>query len=192
MSRCTSQPASPGFLAVVALVVVTLFLVMPGSSFAVHEGDTILSFEPVADSPSPGGFGDGKIEFRGGAEPVSRWTTTFRFTGLEPGARYIVLVQGQFGEDGLPEAEAFTTICGFGADDNGEGGCWYYLVGLRRLATIQVQLDDGSGTVALQATRADGPGSMAGMTNRYSFPLTVAPSSPVGSPIPSGTPMPAH
>ncbi len=192
MTRCTSRPGESGLLAVAALLVVALFLFVPGSSYAVHEGDTILTFEPVAGSPSPAGSGDGKIEFRGGAEPVSRWTATFRFAGLQPGAAYVVRVQGQFGEDGSPEAAAFTTICGFGADADGDGGCWYYLVGLRRLATIQVQIDDGSEAVALQSTRADGPGSMTGMTNSYSFPLTVAPSSPIGSPVPSGTPITAH
>lgn len=192
MTRCTSRPGPPSFLAAVMLVAVCGFLILPSPSFAVHEGDTNLTFEPVADSPSPSGSGEGKIEFRGGAEPVSRWTAIFRFTALEPGAAYVVVVQGQFGEDGSPEAEAFTPICGFAADANGNGGCWFYLVGLRRLATIQVQVDDGSETVALQSTRTDGPGSMTGIANSYSFPLTVAPSSPAGSPVPLGTPMAAH
>lgn len=191
MTRSTTRARGPGLLAAIALLGATLFLAMPGASVAVHEGDTILTFDPVEGSPSPGGSGNGMIEYRGGAEPLSRWTTTFQFTGLQPGAGYVVLVQGQVGEDGSPEAKAFTTICGFGADDNGAGGCWHYLVGLRRLAVIQVRLDDGSGTVALQSTRVDGPGSMTGMTNSYSLALTAAPSIPAGSPVPSGTPMAA-
>ena len=192
MTRCTTHSgAAPGLLILLAFLALGVALLPPGQSLAVHEGDTVLTFGPVADSPSPGASGDGRIEFRGGAEPVSRWTTTFRFTALAPDTAYLILVLGQFGEDVTPEAEAFTTICGFRAGADGDGGCWHYLVGLRRLAVIQVRLDDGSGTVALQSTRAEGPGSMTGTPNRYSVPLTATPSSPVGSPVPAGTPMTA-
>ncbi len=151
-------------------------LASPFTSFADHESDNELTFEPVPDSPSPAGSGTGTIEFRGGAEPDSRWTITFQFAGLQPESKYVTLVKGRTGEDDSPEASAFSPICTFRTDGNGEGGCWYYLIGLRRLGIVQVRLDGEDGPVVLQATRKEGgPGSMTSTTNIHSLALTATP-----------------
>ena len=152
----------------IALLIISLLaaLVSPLTSLADHESDNELAFEPAADSVSPAGSGMGTIEFRGGAEPDSRWTITFQFAGLQPEATYVTLVKGRTGEDNSPEASAFSPICTFRADANGDGGCWYYLIGLRRLGVVQVRQDGADGPVALQATRQEGgPGSMTSTTN---------------------------
>ncbi len=165
-------------LLLIAIVFIPLLLALssPLSSLADHESDNELSFEPVADSPSPAGSGAGTIEFRGGAEPDSRWTITFQFTGLLPESTYVMVVQGRAGEDESPEATAFSPICTFRAGDNGDGGCWHYLIGLRRLGIVQVRLDAVDGPVVLQATRKDGgPGSMTSTTNFHSLALTATP-----------------
>lgn len=162
----------------VGILLIPLLVVFasPFTSFADHESDNDLTFEPVPDSPSPAGTGSGLIEFRGGGEPDSRWTITFQFTGLQPESRYVTLVQGRTGEDDAPEASAFSPICTFRTDENGDGGCWYYLIGLRRLGIVQVRLDGADGPAVLQATRAEaGPGSMTSTTNIHSLALTATP-----------------
>lgn len=160
----------------ILLIPLLVSLVSPFTSFADHESDNDLTFEPVPNSPSPGGSGTGTIEFRGGGEPASRWTTTFQFAGLQPESHYVTLVQGRTGEDNSPAAGAFSLICAFRTDGEGEGGCWYYLIGLRRLGIVQVRLDGEDGPVVLQATRMDGgPGSMTSTTNIHSLALTATP-----------------
>ncbi len=180
MSRRGADGMPPGerrmLLIAILLIPSLVALIGPSTSLADHESDNELTFEPVADSPSPGGSGVGTIEFRGGAEPDSRWTITFQFAGLQPGSTYVTVVQGRTGEDGSPEATAFSSICEFLADGDGTGGCWHYLVSLRRLGVVQVRLDEADGPVVLQATRHEGgPGSMSSMTNFHSLALTATP-----------------
>ena len=138
----------------------------------------------------------GTIEFRGGAEPESRWTATFQFTGLQPETEYTVVVEGRFGEDDTPEAVAFSPICAFRTGADGDGGCWYYLVGLRRLNVVQVRVGDEDGQAALQATRGeDGPGSMTSESNMHSQALTATPlperEDTIASPVATPTSEPA-
>lgn len=176
--------------AVVALVVMLLVLSARAGS-AVHEGTSALVFEPVAASVSAGAAGSGLVTFNGGTEPTTRWTATFRFTGLEADTQYAVVVQGRFGADGSAEAEAFTPICAFRADGTGAGGCWDYELGMRRLNVVQLRRGDEAGRSVVQATRGeDGPGSITSVPNRYSPTATevvgsrqpTAAASPVASP----------
>lgn len=163
-------------LVLALLIFASMALIGPTDSIAVHESDNELTFEPVTGSPAPAGSGTGMFEFRGGAEPESRWTTTFQFIGLRPGTDYITVVQGRFGEDGSSEATAFSPICTFRTDADGNGGCWYYMIGLRRLGVVQVRLGDENGPVVLQATRKeDGPGSISSTSNVHSLTLTATP-----------------
>lgn len=178
----------PTIVLTLALTVAVALISQTTSLLAVHEGDTRLVFEPVAGSSSPAGSGAGEVTYAGGLEPESRWTITMQFTGLQPNTHYLALVVGRFGVDGSPEAEAFSPICGFRTEIEGNGGCWYYLVGLRRLGLVELRLGDADGEAVLQASRDhDGPGSMIGNPNAHSFPLTVPPSDtpvrPSSSPV---------
>lgn len=157
-----------------ALVIIVLIPALIGSAtrpaLADHESTSSVVFAQVGSSRSPGAMGDGVIEFHGGAEPRSRWTVSFTFTGLQPNAAYTVVDQGRFGEDGSPEATAFTPLCVFDADSTGAGGCWDYLFGLRRANVIQLRLVSNESPV-LQATREPGgPGAITSVPNRFSPP----------------------
>ena len=148
----------------VVLVVLLAWAVLGAS--AAHEGVNHLTFAPAAATPAPAGTGT--LAFQGGDEPRSRWTSTFRFTGLQVGATYSVVVQGRFGDDGTPAATAFSGLCSFRTDGSGAGGCWNYSLGLRRLAVAQLRLGDEAGPSVLQATRAiGGPGAIASAPNRF-------------------------
>lgn len=150
-----------------------------------HESTNAVVFAPVDDSPSPGATGDGAIEFKGGAEPRSRWTVSFTFTGLQPDTTYTVVDQGRFGEDESPQATAFTPLCAFHTDAAGAGGCWDYLFGLQRANVIQLRLDDDDGPSILQATRESaGPGAITSVPNRFSpVPAATPRSLPSASPV---------
>lgn len=168
--------------AAVTLLLAGLLLGTSRSAPAAHESTNALVFAPVAGSPSPGAEGDGLIDFRGGEEPRSRWSAQFRFRRLQPGTAYAVVVQGRFGEDGSPEAGAFTPLCAFRTDGAGDGGCWWYHLGLRRVNAVQVRLGDGAGAPVVQATRdPGGPGAITSLPNAFS---------PLATP-PAGTPEPA-
>lgn len=165
-----SRPLNRSILVVsLAVVVLALAQAWPGISLADHESTNELTFEPVQDSPAPNGAGEGIIDYRGGGRLDSLWTATSQFTGLAPEEQYTVVVQGRFGEDGSAGATAFTPICDFTTDANGDGGCWYYFVRLIHLSVVQVRLGDASGEVVLQATASeDGPGSITRTFNDYS------------------------
>lgn len=170
-----------------ALWLVLAALLLGGAHLvlASHESVNRLTFAPVSGSPSPTGAGTGVIEFKGGAEPTSRWTATFQFEGLEPDTPYSVVVQGRFGANGTEAAMAFSEICSFRTDAAGAGGCWYYPVGLARLNVAQLRLGDAAGPPVLQATRATppaspvigatpspAPGAITSVPNQYSLTLT--------------------
>ncbi len=158
-------------------------IVRPG--LAVHESTNTLVFEPVQGEGAASASGTGTVDFRGGGLEDSRWTATFRFEGLDPGAAYVVAVQGRFDAEGTPGAVEFSPICAFTTDPAGEGGCWYYFVVLINLAVVQVQAGELRGPVALQATRKDGPGSIVGEANRFS---PAQPATPVATPTASPAP----
>lgn len=178
----------PMLLVAVLLLVVTLVLAWPGTGLADHESTNNLTFEPVEDSPSPDGAGEGMIDYHGGGEPDTLWTATFQFTNLEPEQAYAVVVQGRFGEDGTDAATAFTPICDFETDASGDGGCWYYFVGLRRLAVMELRVGDADGKAVLRATVSeDGPGSLSRMANDFS-PTATALAAQAQSASPAATP----
>lgn len=158
-------------------------LLLAGSPvLADHESSNRLEFAPVAASPFAAA-GEGTIEFHGGAEPVSRWTVAFQFEGLAPETDYTVFVQGRFGEDGSPEATAFTPLCAFRADAVGAGGCWNYLFGLRRANVLQLRAT-GEMEAVLQATRDPaGPGAITRAPNRFSPPAATPSAPPMASPV---------
>ncbi|CAN5321863.1 hypothetical protein BH24CHL2_BH24CHL2_8440 [soil metagenome] len=170
------------------LLVVALAQVWPGTGLADHESTNDLTFAPVEDSPSPDGAGEGMIDYHGGGEPDTLWTATFQFTNLEPEQAYAVVVQGRFGEDGTDAAMAFTPICDFETDASGDGGCWYYFVGLRRLAVMELRVGDADGKAVLRATVSeDGPGSLSRMANDFS-PTATALAAQAQSASPAATP----
>ena len=150
---------------------VALFGVRPLGSLAEeigYFGTNRLAFDPAGDRPDPDGKGKGLIDYRGGAEPDSRWRATFRFSGLRPNRTYTVVVLGRFGADGSDEADQFSPLCSFDAKDNGKGRCFWYFSGLARLDVVQLQLGNESGPSVMQASRDGGPGSIKTEPNRYS------------------------
>lgn len=153
-------------IGVVALTALLAWAVLGAS--AAHERINRLTFAPLAASSAPTGTGVGTIEYRGGDEPRSRWTATFRFAGLQADTAYTVAVRGRFGDDGSAAAETFTGLCTFRTDGAGAGGCWDYARGLRRLGVAQLRLGDENGPPMVQATRAPGgPGAIEGVPNRF-------------------------
>lgn len=139
-------------VAMVALLLVAAPLVVAAS----HQGTNVLRFAPVAGSAAPAAEGAGTVQYRGGAEPRSKWTATFEFAGLRPLTAYSVVVQGRFGDERSAEAGAFSELCSFRTDDQGAGGCWWYFRGLRRLDVAQLRLGEAGGAAVLQATRGNG------------------------------------
>jgi hypothetical protein len=134
-----------------------------------HQGTNRLVFAPVAGSPSPRASGSGIVEFGGGVEPRSKWSSTFRFAGLKPDTDYTVVVKGRRGLDGSAEAAAFTGLCSFRTDSAGAGGCWWYFRGLARLDVVQLRRGGVTGTPVVQASSYEpGPGSISREPNRYS------------------------
>jgi len=164
-----------------------LISLMASPARASHESTNAILFEPVAGSPVAGGTGRGDIAYKGGVEPQSRWTISFTFRGLQSETSYAVVDQGRFGEDGAPEATAFTTLCSFHSDSDGDGGCWDYIFALRRVNVLQLRIDDERGAQVLQASRAaEGPGAITSIPNVFSpapvaTPQTLPKASPVAS-----------
>lgn len=162
-----------------ARTLIAAMLLTAGSqllTLASHESTNILGFAPIAGSPVPAASGSGYITFHGVEEPRSRWTVSFEFAGLAPGTAYVVVNQGRFGEDGEPAATAFTALCSFQTDDLGSGGCWNYLLGLRRANVIQLRAQNEDGDAVLQASRApEGPGVITSVPNVFSPAPTASP-----------------
>lgn len=151
---------------------------------AAHESTNTLTFAPANGAPA-GASGAGLIEYQGGEDEASRWTTTFSFTGLQPDTRYVVMVQGRFGEDASPSARAFTPLCSFVTSATGDGVCWHYIRQLRRLSIVELRQGNASGSTVLAATRGEGAGTIGSTPNASSPP----PSSPVpATPPDPGTP----
>lgn len=163
----------------IASFAAVLLLVFANTGLAVHESTNSLTFEPAIDQDATPASGAGVVDFRGGDSAESRWTAMFRFERLDPGAVYVVAVQGRYGEEGSAEASEFTPICSFTTDSAGNGGCWYYFVVLINLGVVQLHAEGLDGAVVLQATREDGPGSIVSQPNRFS---PAEPATPAASP----------
>jgi hypothetical protein len=133
-----------------------------------HFGKNRLRFSAVEPFLLPDATGTGIVDYKGGREPSSQWRASFRFTGLEPGASYTVVIRGRFGAPGSPEANDFTPLCSFAADDQGQGGCFWYFRGLARLDRVQLRAGDQNRSRVLEATRFSGPGSIETEPNRFS------------------------
>ena len=58
----------------------------------------------------PDATGTGIVDYKGGKEPSSQWRASFRFTGLEPGASYTVVIRGRFGARGSLEADGLHPV----------------------------------------------------------------------------------
>jgi hypothetical protein len=133
-----------------------------------HFGKNRLRFSAVAPSLLPDATGTGIVDYKGGREPSSHWRASFRFTGLEAGASYTVVIRGRFGAAGSREADSFTPLCSFQTDDAGRGGCFWYFRGLARLNLVQLRTGDENGAPVLGARRPRGPGSIETEPNRFS------------------------
>lgn len=167
VSGTTMRSKRSLWLMTVAILVVALAIPHVRPTSATHESTNALTFA-VPEGPGPAS-GDGTVTYHGGDADSSRWTSQFHFAGLESNERYVVVVIGRFGEDGSPEAEAFTSLCSFQSDDSGAGGCWWYHIVLDRVNVVQLRSGDEAGTVVLQATRdPGGPGSITSVPNAFS------------------------
>jgi hypothetical protein len=133
-----------------------------------HFGKNRLRFSALAPSLLPDATGTGIVDYKGGREPSSQWRASFRFTGLEAGASYSVVIRGRFGAAGSPAANSFTELCSFRSDDIGHGGCFWYFRGLARLNLVQLRTGGENGTPVLGARRPRGPGSIETEPNRFS------------------------
>lgn len=154
---------------VLLAVTVLAFGASPAASQNIgHFGKNRLTFSSVEPFLLPDATGSGIVDYKGGKEPSSQWRASFRFTGLEPGSSYTVVIRGRFGAQGSAEADAFTPLCSFQADDQGQGGCFWYFRGLARLTLVQLRAGDENGTQVLEANRSRGPGSIETEPNRFS------------------------
>jgi hypothetical protein len=159
-------------LCIVLLALAVAVLAFDASPVAAQNigyfGKNRLRFAVVEPSSLPNASGSGIVDYKGGKEPTSQWRASFRFTGLEPGASYTVVIRGRFGARGSLEASAFTPLCSFQTDDQGQGGCFWYFRGLARLTLVQLRAGDENGTEVLEANRSGGPGSIVTEPNRFS------------------------
>jgi hypothetical protein len=155
----------------IALIAAFLFGISPATAQAQdigHFGKNRLKFSAVEPFLLPDATGTGIVDYKGGREPSSQWRASFRFTGLEAGARYTVVIRGRFGAAGSLEADSFTPLCSFQTDDVGQGGCFWYFRGLSRLNLVQLRTGGENGTPVLGARRPRGPGSIETEPNRFS------------------------
>lgn len=136
-------------------------------------GTNRLEFAPVGTT-SKDATGKGVIDYRGGAEPDSRWRGSFRFSGLAPGTTYIVMIKGRLGktdapvDDDSPDDQSSDGLCSFKADDAGKGSCFWYFSGLARLNVVQLRENDVTGARVMQASRSGNRGSITTIPNRFS------------------------
>ena len=155
----------------VALIATLVFGVSPAMAQdqdIAHFGKNRLRFSAVSPFLLPDATGTGIVDYKGGREPSSQWRASFRFTGLEAGASYTVVIRGRFGAAGSPAADSFTPLCSFQTDATGQGGCFWYFRGLARLNLVQLRSGDETGTPVLGARRPRGPGAIETEPNRFS------------------------
>jgi hypothetical protein len=155
----------------IALVATLVFGISPAAAQSQnigYFGKNRLTFSAVAPFLLPDATGTGIVDYKGGREPSSQWRASFRFTGLEAGASYTVVIRGRFGTAGSPAADSFTPLCSFQTDAVGQGGCFWYFRGLARLNFVQLRTSGENGTPVLGARRPRGPGSIETEPNRFS------------------------
>ncbi len=145
--------------AVAGLAAVPVLALAP-AAFAAHESNNRLDFDAVGTSSADGA---GTINYVKGAsdgtEDGSVWQQSLRFTGLEPGSSYsVVVLKGEGDGDEVPGSGP-RTICEFTATDSGTGSCTGRFLELRALAVAQLQ--DDAGDVIAQASRTGAAGLTA-------------------------------
>ncbi len=147
--------------AVTSLAVVPLLALAPGAS-AAHESSNRLDFDAVAGSTADGG---GIINYVKGAsgdsEETSVWQQSLRFTGLDAGTTYTVVVKKGEGDGETVPGTRDRIICTFTASTSGTGSCTGRFLELRALAVAQLQ-EQSSGEVVAQATRTGAPNPAGG------------------------------
>lgn len=139
---------------VALIVLLALTFTLSSTVFAAHESNNDLTFAPVANSPSPNAAGKGTINYikgLSGEEPDTTWQSSFQFTGLEPNTTYTIVVKGRFADP-----NAFSGICTFTTNNQGNGTCETRFTSLQRLGVAQLRLGGEGGAVVLEATRASG------------------------------------
>src|SRR5918994_5325377 len=142
-----------------ALIATVVFGVSPATAQDQdigHFGKNRLRFSAVEPSLLPDATGTGIVDYKGGREPSSQWRASFRFTGLEAGASYTVVIRGRFGAAGSLAADRFTPLCSFQTDAVGEGGCFWYFRGLARLNLVHLRTGGENGIPVLGARRPRG------------------------------------
>jgi hypothetical protein len=171
-SRAPVRRARGTVLGIMLLAVAVAVLAFGASPAAAQNigyfGKNRLEFSSVAPFLLPNATGSGIVDYKGGNEPVSQWRASFRFSGREPSASYTVVIRGRYGARGSLAANAFTPLCSFQADAQGQGGCFWYFRGLARLNFVQLQTGGENGTPVLGARRPRGPGSIETEPNRFS------------------------
>ncbi len=158
---------------VIFVILAAIGLGLPQHALAVapvHYGTNSVSFDATGRTLPSGARGRGEIDYNGGTEPQSRWSSTFRFSGLSPNTDYEVVVRGRFGENGSNEATEYSELCSFTSGEDGAGSCFAYFRGLERLDAVQVRQADDDRRV-MQATRSSsGVGSITTVPNRFTEP----------------------
>ena len=152
-----------------ALLALLAFSAFPAAAQDIgYFGKNRLEFEPVDSFSFPDVTGTGIVDYQGGKEPSSQWRASLRFTGLEAGASYTVMMIGRFGDPGSPDADDFTPLCSVQTDDEGKGGCFWYFRGLARLNLVQLRTEDENESRMLEASRSGNLGSITTVPNRFS------------------------
>ncbi|MFC3688890.1 hypothetical protein [Aquipuribacter hungaricus] len=148
-------------LSAVALLAALPVLALAPTASAAHESSNRLDFDAVGSSSADGG---GRINYVKGAsgdsEETSLWQQSLRFTGLDAGVAYSVVVKRGEGDAEVVPGSRDRTICTFTATATGTGTCTGSFLELRALAVAQ--LLDSSGTVVAQATRTGAPNPAGG------------------------------
>ncbi len=154
--------------AVLVVLVLAPAAVMAQDQDIGYFGKNRLEFATVEDSRESTAAGTGIVDYKGGKEPDSRWRATFRFSGLNPGNEYTVVIRGRTGEQSSDAASEFTALCSFTAERDGAGNCFWYFQGLARLNVVQLREGDADGQRVLQASRTGETGSIVTDPNRFS------------------------
>lgn len=156
----TALSQSRRFGTLAGLAVLSMLALAPAAS-AAHESSNRLDFDAVAESTADG---SGRINYVKGAsdgtEDGSVWQQSLRFTGLDAGAAYTVVVKKGEGAGTVVPGDRDRVICTFTATSSGTGVCTGRFLELRALAVAQ--LLDSNGVVVAQATRTGAPNAATG------------------------------
>jgi len=147
--------------AVAGLAAVPMLALAP-AAFAAHESNNRLDFDAVGMSSTADGAGT--INYVKGAsdgtEDNSVWQQSLRFTGLQPGTTYRVVVAKGAGTGAMVPGTDPRIICTFTATVSGTGTCTGRFLELRAMAVAQLQ--NNLGEVVAQATRTGAPNPAGG------------------------------